>query len=425
MKNASPDSNSPRTGGLLQSGIIFSAASILSLAGNFVFQMIIRRRLDDDQFGVTNTTLGFAQLLSLPMSLATLAVTHYIARFHFSGDDARLQGLLAGCRKFLFYLTIGASVLAALLLKPLSAFFHFPSGLMLIALAVVLMGFWSALVTALCQGLGWFKRLAFIGIIMVCLRVAFGGLATLKYPTAEMAVLASAFMLLANLTLLFWKKNLLSKAEPVSPWNAEFVQYLVVAAAFSIGAYFFTQGDLLVVQRKFLPDERAAYVAAGIFARNLPAAVGPMLTVLFTHRSRSHRHQSGALREQLRVLGFYAFGLGCGVALLLLFRGFCLKVLGKYTPEAAGMLVPLSITMGFIGLLQALAMWALASRWTKIAVLYGAFGLAYWFALLVLGQSSGTMLRVMPVAAGIAFAGLFLFWFIAMRTHKTDASEPS
>ena len=412
-----------RAGNLLRSGIIFSAASLLIAVGNFAFQMIIRRQLDDDQFGLTNTTLGFVQLLGLPMGFATLAVTHYIARFHFSGDDARLLGLLAGCRKFLFHLTIGASVLAVLLLKPLSDFFHFPAGLMIAALVCVLMGFWSALVTALCQGLGWFTRLAFIGILAVCLRVAFGGLVTIRSPTAEMAVLASAFMLLAYLVLLLWRKDLAHKAVPVSPWNAEFVQFLVVAAAFSGGAYFFTQGDLLVAQKKLLPDARAAYVAAGVFARNLPTAVGPMLAVLFTHRSHSHRRHGDALREQLRLLGFYTFGLACGVAVLLLFRTFCLKILGKYTPEAADMLVPLSVTMAFSGLLQALAMWALASRWTKIAVLYGALGLAYWLTLLVFGKSAADLLRVMPIAAGVSFAAVFLVWLVAMRTHKISVAE--
>jgi O-antigen/teichoic acid export membrane protein len=416
----------PRTNQLLKSGIIFSAASILVALGNFAFQMIIRRRLEDGPFGMTNTTLGFAQLLGLPMGCATIAVTHYVARFHFSGDDARLRGLFAGCRKFLFHLTLISSVLAVLLLKPLSDFFHFPPGLMLAALCCVLMGFWSAFATALCQGLGWFKRLAFIGILAVCLRLAFGGLVTIENPTAETAVLASAFMLLAYLALLFWRKDMSRKAEPVSPWNAEFVHYLIVAAAFSGGTYFFTQGDLLVVQRiqpAFHPGELGAYVAAGIFARNLPTAVGPMLTVLFTHRSS--QHQGSALREQLRLLGLYAVGLGCGVAILLSTRIICLKILGKYTPEAAEMLVPLSITMAFAGLLQALAMWALASRWLKISLLYGALGLVYWLALLFLGKSPANLLRVMPVAAGIVFVIIFLVWIAAMRPRKTAAPAQS
>jgi O-antigen/teichoic acid export membrane protein len=406
----------PRTNQLLKSGIIFSAASILVALGNFAFQMIIRRRLEDGPFGMTNTTLGFAQLLGLPMGCATIAVTHYVARFHFSGDDARLRGLFAGCRKFLFHLTLISSVLAVLLLKPLSDFFHFPPGLMLAALCCVLMGFWSAFATALCQGLGWFKRLAFIGILAVCLRLAFGGLLTIKNPTAETAVLASAFMLLAYLALLFWRKDLSRKAEPVSPWNAEFVQYLIIAAAYSGGTYFFTQGDLLVAQRAFHPGELGAYAAAGIFARNLPTAVGPMLTVLFTHRSS--QHHGNALREQLKLLGLYTIGLGCGAAILLSFRVICLKILGKYTPEAANMLIPLSITMGLVGLLQALATWALASRWIKISLLYGGLGLAYWLALLFLGKSPAALLQTMPVAAGLAFGALFLVWFIAMRAHK-------
>lgn len=408
-------------GNLLQSSILFSAANIIVAAGNFAFQAIIRRQLNDDQFAVTNTTLSFVQLLGLLMGSATMAVTHYIARFHFSGDDARLQGLFAGCRKFLFHLTIGASVLAALLLKPLSDFFNFPASLSLAALLCVLLGFWSAFVTALCQGLGWFKRLAFIGILAVCLRLLFGALLTIKYPTAEIGVLASAFMLLAYAVLLFWKNDLARKTAPVSPWNAEFVQFLVVAAAFSGGAYFFTQGDLLVAQRIFGSGEKANYVSAGIFARNLPTALGPMMTVLFTHRSRSHHHHGDALRDQLKLMGLYALGLGCGVTVLLLLRTLCLKILGKYTPEAAEMLVPLSITMAFVGLLQGLAMWALASRWTKITMLFGALGLAYWLALLFFGKSSADLLHIMPAAAGIAFAALFLTWLIAMRLHKIGA----
>jgi len=127
----------------------------------------------------------------------------------------------------------------------------------------------------------------------------------------------------------------------------------------------------------------------------------------------------------LRLLGFYAVGLGCGVAILLVTRVVCLKILGKYTPEAAEMLVPLSITMAFAGLLQALAMWALASRWLKISLLYGALGLIYWLALLFLGKSPAELLRVMPVAAGIVFVIIFLVWIAAMRPRKTVAPAQS
>ena len=45
-------------------------------------------------------------LLTLLPLIATFAVTHYIAHFNATGDHARLQGLLMGCRRFLLWLTI-------------------------------------------------------------------------------------------------------------------------------------------------------------------------------------------------------------------------------------------------------------------------------------------------------------------------------
>jgi O-antigen/teichoic acid export membrane protein len=409
----------PRASGLLQSGIILSAVGFLSGLGNYAFQAIIGGQLSDGEYGLVNNTLAFAGFLGLPMAIASQAVTHYIARFHFSGDDARLRGLLAGCRKFLFRLTIAGSVLAVLLVKPLSDFFHFPrTSLMLIALLCVLAGLWGGFAGALCQGLSWFKRLALIGFLAMCLRLAFCGIVVLKFPMAETAVLASVFMLLSNLVLLFWKKDLVWHAEPVSPWNREFVQFLIVSTACVGGGYFFSQGDQLVAQRYFLPADRGHYSAAERLAIALPMTVGPLLAVLFTHRSGRHHHHGDDLREQMKLLGLYAAGLICGAILLFALRVLALKIIGKYTPESAAMIAPLALTMTFVGLVQAFAMWALASRWIKIALLYGGLGLGYWLALLCLGKSPAELLRVMPVAAGAAFGVLFVFWIIAMRRHK-------
>lgn len=420
---AAQSGDRPAKRSLMQSGIIFSAANMLVAIGNFAFGILMGHRLDNYQFGLVNTTLGLVLLFNLPMNAATYAVTHYIARFHYSGDDARLSGLFAGCRKFLFHLTIGACILATILIVPLSHFFGFPTRLAFAAFCVVLTTCWGAFVNSLCQGLGWFNRLAAIGLLAVSLRLAFGTL-TVFIPIAVIGVLASAFMLLANLILLFWRKDLTRKAVPVSPWTSEFVQFLVVAAAFSIGTYFLNQGDLLVAQRAFHDsDDLAAYTAAGNFARNLPLGVGPLLTVLYTHRSRTHHHHDDALREQLKLLGLYTLVLGCGVAFLLIFRTLCLKILGKYTPEAASMIQPFSITMAFFGMSQAMAMWALASRWIKICVLYGILGIGYWLVLFFFGKNANALVHTMPIASGVAFAVLFATWLISMKQHRNPPRE--
>ena len=409
-----------RPASLLQSGIIFAAISFLITLVHYVFQIIVSRQLggESGEYGLALTTITFVGFLGLPLAVATQAVTHYIARFHFSGDDARLHGLLAGCRKFLFHITIAGSVIAIVLVKPLGDYFNIPrTSLTLIALVCVLGGLWGSYVTALCQGLAWFKRLAFIGLLAALMRVLFGWLTTRIWPVAEWAVAASAVMLLSNLVLLFWKKDFPRRTDTaISPWNREFVQFLVVSAACMVGTNCFSQGDLLVANKFFAKDDLDAYGSAGLLARALPTAVGPLLAVLFTHRS-SRRH-GDALREQLKLLGLYAFGLLTGAIGLVVLKSFVLQLLHRNTPEAAGMIGRLSMTMVFVGLLQALAMWSLASRWIKLSMLYGGLGIAYWITLLCLGTSPTDLLRVMPVAAGVAFGAVFLIWLIAMLTHK-------
>ena len=401
-----------------RSGIIFTAINFLIGLGNIAFQSIIGHHLKaNGEYGLVNTTLSFIGLLGLPLAIATSAVTHYVARFNFSGQDARLKGLLAGCRNFLLRLTIGGSILAVILVKPLSDFFHFPRiSLIAIALACVLAGLWGGFVTALCQGMAWFKRLAVIGLLAMFLRLGIGGLVAWKFPTAELAVAATGIALLSNLVLLFWKKGFsFSGTVAVSPWDREFVKFLVVAAACAGGAYCFTQGDLLVAQRYFHGTEMDAFTGAGVFARALPMTVAPLLTVLFTHRSSAHAHNEDAVREQFKLLGLYFLGLAAGAVGLLLLRTFVLGIVGKNTPEANAMIGPLAWTMFFVGMMQALWMWALASRWIKISLFYGALGVAYWLVLLFFGQTPAEMLHIMPVAAGLAFVILFTIWLSAMR----------
>lgn len=410
-----------------RTGIIFAAISFLTNVIYYVFQMIISRQFpkDSGEFGLMNNTITFATYLGLPLAVATQAVTHYIARFHFGGEDARLHGLLAGCRKFLFHITIAGSVLAIVLVKPLGDFFHISRmSLTMIALLCVLGGLWASYVTALCQGLGWFKRLALIGLLAATARVLFGWPATHLWPVAEAAVLASVVMLLPNLILLFWKNEFPRRTEvAVSPWTAEFVQFLVVAAACVVGTSLFNQGDTLVAQRHFSAADRDIYSAAEKLAVALPTGVGPLLIVLFTHRSS--RHHGDELSEQLKLVGLYALGLVFGAVCLYALRGFCVHLLNRNTPEAAAMIGRLAVAMVFIGLIQALGTWALASRWIKISLLYGALALAYWLTLLYFGRTPADLLRVMPVAAGAAFAVVFVVWLIAMRLHKISAPEES
>ncbi len=408
---------------LWRSGVILSAAGFIAGLGNYAFQAIISRQITQPaEWGYVSSTLAFINFLGLPLSIIGWSLVHYIAHFRATNDEARLRGLLSGVPKFLLKATLVGSVLAVVLADPLSRFFNFPrTSLMLAALACVLVGLWSGFATLLCQGMAWFKRLAAVGIGAVALRLVFGWVMTAKYPTAEVAVTATTFSLFANLVVLCWWKDLFAKGEPISPWNMEFVRYLMVAAAYVGGMFFFT-GDQLVAQRYFSKSVMDAYSAAGMLSRALAQVVGPFLIVLFTSRSG---HKTGAaLNDQRILLGLFAVCLAGGAFGLLLFKDLFLKVLGKYSPESSMMMGRFTLAMAFVGLNQAIATWTTASRWFKLTLLYGVLGLAYWLVLLAVGTTPERLLRAMPLAAGAAFVILLPVWvFTARRAQPVRPDE--
>jgi hypothetical protein len=190
-----------------------------------------------------------------------------------------------------------------------------------------------------------------------------------------------------------------------------------------VGGYLFTQGDLLIAKKFFAGTDNDAYNCAERLAAALPITVSPLLAVLFT--SRSGTRSGNVVVEQLKLLGIYVFGLLFGAGALYVLRGLCVRIiLGRTSPEAEAMIGQLAITMVFVGLLQSIAFWSLASRWWKISLFYGALGVGYWLTLFCLGKSPAALLQVMPFAAGIAFVLLFAAWLMAMRRgHAKQAAD--
>jgi O-antigen/teichoic acid export membrane protein len=388
--------------------------------GNFLCSSIIARNLNFDkgEFGASSSALDFVTLLGLPLTMLNMSVVHYIAFFRSTNDEARLQGLLAGCQKLLFWATVGGSLLAMAVWVPLGHFFDFQKTSLLFAVLVCLiMSCWSGLGVALCQGMAWFKRLAIIGVVAVGVRVVFAWVMTARFPTASMALSATTVSFLANFILFYWWKDIFRHpAERISPWNRDFIQFLMVTGATVAGTYFFTTGDSLVSKKYFAGSALDAYQMAAKFGRAIPQSVLPLLIVTFTSRSGSK--ETAAKADQRILLSLYAGGLTLGAAVVILFRGLVLKLyLGQPNAEAARMIVPFSITMVFIGLSQAVGMWSLADRAFKIALLYGALGLAYWTALLSVGKTPEALLLAMPIGAGFSFCVLCVSW-LAGRSRK-------
>jgi hypothetical protein len=372
---------------ILHSGIIYTALSLVAGGGNFFLQGIIRRHLTaSGEYGLAGATEALTALLGLPLLMATTAVIHHIAHFRSTGNEARLNGLLAGCRSFLLKLTMGVCVLGIVLVQPLSRYFELPrASLTLAAVISLLIALWSGYASALAQGMGWFKRLALIGLAGVAAKLGFAWVVTPRFPVAEAAVLAVAIGALLNLAVFYWWRDLLKPGERISPWDRDFFRYLTVAAAVIGAQYCFTKGDILVAVKVFEKVDLDAYNGAVKIAGALHLAVSPLLAVLFT--ARSSERSGRTLAGPLGLLLLYAAGLATGALVLFFARDLCVRLLvGAASPETSAMIGPLAVTMIFVGLIQALGMWALASHWLKMGLMFGVLGVAYWGILLGVAQ---------------------------------------
>ncbi len=131
---------------LWRSGIFWSVLSFVSGLGNLACSSVIARNLKptNGEFGASSSALDFVTFLGLPLSMLNMSVVHYIAHFRSKNDEARLQGLLAGCQKLLLWATAGGSLLALALWQPLGRFFDFQSTSLRVAVLVCgMIGWWS------------------------------------------------------------------------------------------------------------------------------------------------------------------------------------------------------------------------------------------------------------------------------------------
>ena len=85
---------------LWRSGLVWSALNFIGGLVNFACSSILGHHLAPypGEFGYCNTLLYFTTFLGLPLQMLNTSVIHYIAYFRSRNDEARLQGLLAGCQ---------------------------------------------------------------------------------------------------------------------------------------------------------------------------------------------------------------------------------------------------------------------------------------------------------------------------------------
>lgn len=396
---------------LWQSGMLFTAASLVAGVLNYAFQGVIGRQLPLAEYGLVNGVLGFVGLFGLPLAAIRQATVHHIAQFKAAGDEARLRGLFLGGERLLLKSTLLGCLVALVLVQPLGSFFNIPRfSLGVVALIAVFTNLWLEFGNAIFFGMAWFGRLAWIIVCCAFLRVVFGLIGTKVWVAAEPAVLASSAYLVVFAALFLWRHQIGQPGiKPIRPSGREFTTYALACMAFVFGQYAFLQGDLLVAQRHISGDDLGRYTGAGQLGRALVFLVSPFLMVLFQARS-AHRHRE-ALKDQVGLLLLYGMALAGGAVFITLLRGTLAGLIfGRADTGAEELVGRFTAAMVAVGIVQAIGTWALASRWFKITYLFGGLGAAYWTMLLFVGRSPMALLSAMLLWSSLAAVVLSAAW---------------
>lgn len=407
---------------LLHAGFWLTGINFVASVGHFGYQLVMAHMLDSSEFTSFNTTLGLVNLLVVPLAAASQAITHDLAWHHANDNQRELKQLQAACQKLLRRLTWIISLLALVLIQPLTSFFNFPRGsLALVALACVPITMWSTLGSVWCAGLSRFNLLAALNFGTMAARVISGIALVYFFPTAEAAVGATfvAGWVLASVVL-FYPMPKVSEPVGESPWNKEFIFYLGAALLVGLGNFIFCFSDQLVAQRNTDGYYLDAYVKAGLLARAVFWGSQPLLVVYFTQRSGKEHSTRGSISLWFVYVAVVIVGL---VMLLVLRKPLCHLLLQRdqiqnLLPMMLQDLKRFALIVLPIGVLQGLGFYYLASEKLVESYLFGILGMLYFAVLILFGHSIDMMLSLMFGGAIMCLLTLLLAAVIRWGRHQ-------
>jgi hypothetical protein len=390
---------------------------------NLVAQIIFHRKLGPGEFGTLNTALGIIALMTVPVFALQQGLTDYLAREH----PTERREFLASLRGASFILVETAAwawaALAAVIMILLVPHLGLPRW------STSVFTFFNALIAiggvtsaALYPDASRRRLWGTLLLAAILVRVLLGAYLSSRQHRAEavlIAFLVSGFIVLLPLIIretMEWsaRLNLCRVAR-----DRDFL--LQVGATFSVvvALFLFTNADRIVAQGWFGDTTKYnlgyidwptfdSYQTAGLLGRALIWGTQPLLLLFYAQRSPLLH----TTRASLFYFWIYMGALIAGAILLGIFSGpasalFCgddNKLTSEMVPAFALIMVP-------IGLLQALGVFALASRRLPECFVLGGCGLGYFLLLFLFGRQPSLMLSYM---LGGAAASILILLFIGI-----------
>jgi len=334
-------------------GAIVFASSMTVNALNYVFHVLMTRRLGVDSYGELYALLSTLILFSVPTSVLTMVVVRYAAEFRAVEDHARL-GALAAWLLRRTTLVAAVVILAGFVLQmPVAGYLHLTDSREVVVTAAVLaLSFMGPTVRGILQGIEAFPQFAASTLIEGFGRVLLGvGLAYAGMGVTG-ALLGQAFAMALGLAYTWFalRRRLPHVDGPLHVDLRRLVQTTAGITTAMLGLSILSSADLLLVKHYFSPYDAGLYSAVSLVGKVLFFTVGFIPTVVLpkaTARvSRGESPISVLVQAAVAICGLCVVGLG----VLYFVPAFAVRVMsGTAFLAAAPYVFTYGIAMAMLG----------------------------------------------------------------------------
>jgi O-antigen/teichoic acid export membrane protein len=336
----------------LRHGILVFMSTIVVNAFNYVFHVVISRKLGVVDYGVLYSLFAVMAFLGAPTSILMMIVARYAAEFHALGDGAHLRALSSWALRRTGVLGVLVILLGGLFASPIATMLRIQDdrsvflASVVFALSIVLPSVFGIL-----QGVEDFKRLAISSILEGSLKAVLGIFFVFMGFGVNGALLGFALSGVVGLiyTWIVIRRRFAPSAEPLHLNVRRLMKTSagITAAATAMTALGFS--DVLLVKHYFLPREAGLYSATSLVGKVLFFLVGFIPTIVLPKVTA--RVSAGKSPVPIIVqAGICIAGIcGSGLFMLFLVPGLAIRVMsGDAFLAAAPLVFPYACAMTFL-----------------------------------------------------------------------------
>jgi O-antigen/teichoic acid export membrane protein len=402
----------------VRAGFVVLAGVIALNAGNYLFHLIVARRLGPERYGDLATLVTLSSLVALPLSGVQIWVARYVAQRRAAGRDDSIHWFVRRAGLYLMLVGCAASGLLVLAAWPIQQALGIAS---LAAVIVTALTVFPAVLTPLPWGLAQgLERFSLVALAYGCgpvvrlalVFIAFG--MGLKVGGAMLATLASMLvaLLIPLVALRTWWRPAATPSRDLTRMHALRSLTPVMIGLLAITAL--TSDDVVVAKATLTSHQAGIYGSASLVGRvilYLPAAIITVLLPRVAARVAGRRETEDLLYRSLALtLGFCVFGT---IVYATIGDEITRLAFGEAYAAAGGLLWLFGVAMTGYALLNVLLIYHLAREESRASWLL-LIGAAVQLAAFALIHGSPRQL----IGVDIAVAGVLLVAYGAFVDNR-------